>query len=126
MPDTFLTVAVQLRIPAVQGQITVYAKNDFTLNFTLKDADGAKIPLTGCTVDWWVCLTNGSEVVGTRTTAVNAADQEANVGECNIALAAAFSNSLNGPYDYFAKFTDAAGKVSTVGYGTITFSPRGV
>lgn len=103
---------------------TMIANNDVNIQFTVVDANGTAVPITGATIKWEARRRTGETAVITKTTSSGITITNGAGGIFSVGLDAADTLSLSGNYIHEAVVTlsgDAVTLTNTdVTHGTMT------
>lgn len=102
---------------------TIYAGDDAELPFTLTDANGDPLDLTGARLRWACAATVNSAAVITKDSANGDAEIEITSSpgfEASVWLVPADTMNLSGVYRHELEIIDGAGKTETLATGKLT------
>ena len=103
------------------GQNVVTRSGDSRrLQFTVTDAAGAAVDLTGATITWALATKLGGTTLLTKTIGAGITVNGASAGQFYVAVDPADTASLAGTYYHEAEVVDALANKATVAVGTLT------
>lgn len=97
----------------------IWAGDHADLQFTVVDADGVAVNITGATISWKCAADADSAAIVTKTTASGITITNGAAGIFKVALAPADTTSISGVYYHEAQMT-LSGAVTTVAVGKLT------
>ena len=103
---------------------TMFQGDTKTLEFTVKDGDGAVVDLTGATsIRWNLARRVSSAAIITKDLDSGITVIDAANGRFDVSLTSADTENLSGRYYHEAEVIDASGDVATVETGATTINP---
>ena len=105
---------------ATGQNVTMRSGDTKRLQFTVTDAAGTAVDLTGATITWVLAAKLGGTTLLTKTIGFGITVNDASAGRFHVDLDPADTAALAGTYYHEAEVVDALGNKSTVAVGRIT------
>jgi len=97
-----------------------FSGDDYLIEFTVTDEDGAAVDLTNASATWSMARRNTSSALLTKTLGSGINVTDAVNGVLQVSLDAADGASFEGDYYHELEVTLSGGAKRTVAYGTVT------